>query len=64
MEVVYNVAKSWTCFIDYNYHNFRQVHLKKGIGYLDFLVAGNVNYFKNSMRNAIMYSKVITFIAR
>ena len=49
--VVFNVAKSWTCFIEYNYHNSVQVHLKEGIRYLDLFVIGNVNYFKNSTRN-------------
>ena len=50
--VLFNVAKSWTCFIEYNYHNSLQVHFKEGIGYTDLLVTGNVNYFKNSMRSA------------
>ena len=70
--VVLNVAKSWTCSTEYNYHNSLQVYLKEGIRYLDLLVTGNVNYFKNSMRNANVCtcnkhtenSKVITFITR
>lgn len=52
LPVNLNVAKSLTCFIEYNYHNSLLVHLKEGIGYLNLFVTGKVNYFKNSMTNS------------